>query len=137
MYRPLNIIRDFQDGEIHAEEAAFRIAEVETKIKDELAMIKSFKDDLIDPLQVFKENYPEGYKGMTVEIRAGRTNFNFKGIEEVREAEETAKFIKEKYKNAFYQLERGVAPVDAETGEVMDLPKVTHSAPVLILKIKG
>ncbi len=65
--------------------------------------------------------------GYEVTLRDGSKRFNFKPVQEWSKAKQSITEIEAKYRAAWALADKGTKPVDAETGEVLDLPEVTYT----------
>lgn len=82
------------------------------------------------------KNYDKNFEldGFKFEKRNGRATYDYKGIQEWSEIKESLKATEDKYKGAYLQYQKGITPIDSKTGEVIELPKVSYSKDVLIVK---
>lgn len=98
--------------------------------------IKAWKSENLNELESDASEYPDGYAGFTFEFRSGGGTLVYKGIPEWDEAEKKKKELEAKYKAAYNSLQKGMAPVDAETGEVLKVPYLKPRAGSVVLKAK-
>lgn len=112
----------------------------------EMRKQKAFHEQMIKDINAFEyENYNEiessakehqnEFRGVKFEFRGGRKTFDFKGIEEVQIAKDNAKEIEQKYKTAWEMKQKGFAPVDEETGEILKLPNVKFGKSIMVVKL--
>jgi hypothetical protein len=74
------------------------------------------------------------YKNWSFELRNGRRIFDFKHIPEWVERQQSLKEVEERAKHAFMaKTQSNVIAVTAD-GEVIDLPKVSYTKDVLVIK---
>lgn len=130
------ILQDYREGLISPEESAYRIKKWEDDIKFEAEKASELKALLINDLSNFNTEMPDGYKGLKIEIRSGRRMFDFKGIKTIENAKKSLKALEERHKSAFLSLEKGIVPVDQETGEIIEVPSVSYGKDSLILSFK-
>lgn len=122
------------------------IEQVKSEEKSALLVLKDLKDfykmlkEEIDIVQEMALNEAEHYEthfnlhGFAFEKRNGRTMYDYSKIEEVIKAKENLKEVELKYKGAYIQSQKGIIGVTKEDGEVLQLPKVTQTNQVLIIK---
>lgn len=67
------------------------------------------------------------HAGYKITLKDGSRRFNFKPIREWSQAKKSIADMEAKYKAAWMSADKGIMPVDEETGEVLDLPEVTHT----------
>ncbi|MXV39373.1 hypothetical protein GO491_11910 [Flavobacteriaceae bacterium Ap0902] len=102
----------------------------EQMIKD----IKAFEDAKKDEIQTEAEQYQNEYKGAKFEFRSGGKTLDYSGIPEVSEKEKELKEIKEKYKMAFENSQKGLLVI-SEDGEELPLPKPKYRKGSMIVKL--
>lgn len=74
------------------------------------------------------------FKGFQFEKRQGSKRFDFKNISEWKIAKENIANVEEKYKIAWEASTKAKMHSVSEDGEVMELPQVTYSKDVIIVK---
>lgn len=97
----------------------------EKQIRD--AAIESATDNNLD-----KEPYIIGdYK---LSMRAGGGRWDFKNIPEWVELDEQRKALEERHKHAYRDHMKGIAAVDAETGEIIAPAAYKGNAPAIVIQ---
>lgn len=65
-----------------------------------------------------------GYHGLVFTVQT-RTTYNFSKVQEVAKLKADIKELEEKGKLALKLIEKGIEPLDANTGELLPIPEVT------------
>lgn len=131
----VNDISRVENGEVHLLEATIELRKQKAFHEQMIENIKSFESENFNEIEVQAKEYQNEYKGSTFEFRNGRKTFDFKGIEEVEIAKDNAKEIEAKYKAAWEMKQKGLAPVDEDTGEVLQVPTVKYGKSVMVVKL--
>lgn len=123
-----------EEGEISILDAVIHMRKQRAFYEEMLKHIKSFEDENRDSIQEEAEMYENTYKGATFEFRSGGKTFDYSKIDEVAEAEEKVKELKDKYKLAFENSQKGLLAI-SEDGEELQLPIPKYRKSSLIIKL--
>lgn len=83
----------------------------------------------------FEKYGKAGYKGYTATIQ-NRTTMNYKNIPAWQDAEQMKKEVEAKAKLAYQFRQKGMEPIDANTGELLPEPEVTVTSFLKTEKVK-
>ncbi len=105
------------------------LGQIEKKVKETKSVVKA-------AAMQEAENHEKTFehRGLKFEKRNGRKVWNFKGIQEYDLADAAKKEVEAKYKSAYSSYQKGITPVDPETGEQLDIPEVHNADDVLVIK---
>lgn len=105
------------------------LTEIEKSLKES---IKTVKELALEEASKYPEKtFISGDHQFT--LKEGSRRFDFKHIEEWKSAKEMLTGIEQKYKSAYQSSLNNVMNV-TDSGEVLELPKVTYTAPAIICK---
>jgi hypothetical protein len=124
-----NLANDVKDGFIDPIVALKTLSDLSKGIDE-------YKKEVYEIALKEAEKYSEKtfeHQGVKVEKRNGSRLWNFKGIQEWNDLNESRKSKEELYKSAFDNYAKGVQMVD-ENGEQVPIPVVTYGKDVLVLK---
>lgn len=124
------LVQDVHDGNESPLKAYGIIKEVQKYVE---TCVKEIESSALNEAQRWDEKQFDT-DGFHFEKRNGSARYDFSGIEEYNRVKDNLKQLEEKYKVAFRSWQKGITPVDDETGEVIPQPKVTYSKDVLIVK---
>jgi hypothetical protein len=129
----MSLIKEYylkmQDGEMNPLEAyanAKRISDEEQQYMEEMQL------QAIEEAKKFEDKQFE-FSGFRFEKRNGTRRFDFKNIAEWKLAKEKISSIESRYKIAWEASTKSIQGV-TEDGEVLELPQVTYSKDVIIVK---
>lgn len=129
MINYIQLVENTEDGK----EDPFKALAILNELSDEIKQcIEQIKPIAFQEAEKYDKSFV--HHNLKIERRDGRKTWNFKKIEEWSKAEEQRKKVEGKYKAAFEMYQRGATPIDESTGEVLQLPEVTYSKDVLIVK---
>ena len=123
------LVQNVLDGE---ESGLVALAILKEELKSVQECIKEVEQIAMDEADSYGEK-KFTHKDLMVERRNGKRNFNFKSIPEWQKAESLKKSIEEKAKSAYANYENNITSVTND-GEIIQLPEVTYSKDVLIIK---
>lgn len=133
----MNTVHRAENGEISMLDAFIQIEEERKQLENSLAIVKSFKDDQFENIANEALEYPEGYKGFTVEVRSGGKMYNYKSIPEWQDADQKKKEVEHKYKVMLEAKLSGSSFANiSEEGEELPLPEISYRKSSIILKTK-
>lgn len=119
-----------QEGEINPLEA---YANAKKIADEEQQYIEEMHAQAIEEAKKYQEKQFV-FKDFQFEKRQGSKRFDFKNISEWKIAKENIASIEEKYKIAWEASTKAKMHSVSEDGEVMELPQVTYSKDVIIVK---
>jgi len=127
------LVQDVHDGN----ESALKAYAI---INDSIKLLTSCKKEIEEAAK--KEGSTYGAKtfneyGYVFEMRNGGRVWDFKHLDEWQQANVKKKAIEEKYKTAFNAKANGFSGLNEETGEIIELPKVSYKSDSLIVKFKN
>lgn len=131
----VNDLNKIKNGEVHLLQATIELRKQRVFHEEMIEEIKAFESENYNEIEAEAKEYQNEYGGASFEFRNGRKTFDFNGIEEIKEAKEHAKKVESKYKSAWEMKQKGLAPVDEETGEVLQVPTVKYGKSVMIVKL--
>ena len=115
---------DYECGNISALEVATEFRKDNDYFETMMNMRKSWMDEYRDEIVDEAEGYGrEGYNGFIFSTNTKKT-YDFKSVPAWLEAKNKLTEIEEKGKLALQLQEKGIEPVDAETGEILPIPQV-------------
>jgi len=130
-----SIISDYYEGNIQLEDALVIMEEQKNKLEEEINFYKEFKQELSEEISSLKNEFPDGYKGYSFEVRNGRTMYSFENIKEWLDVDNQKKEIEKRYKAIFKAKSKGIEFADIDkNGEQLDLPTVTYGKQSVIIK---
>ena len=125
-----NIVKDVEIGNINPLDAYTIFKRMESVFNEAKKSIDTFA---IDEAEKFGKSSFE-FNGQKYEVRNGATRYSFDHIEEYANKKAELKTLEEKYKLAYKNSSLKLSSLDENTGEVLELPKVTSSKSSLIVK---
>tara|TARA_R110002012_G_C11299572_1_gene573149 strand:+ start:116 stop:520 length:405 start_codon:yes stop_codon:yes gene_type:complete len=123
-----NLVQEVIDGNCSPYEATYFIKEEIKKLKEHLEIVHAEAQN-----QSIYEDKTFEKDGFKMEKRNGRKVWNFKGCESYKIAKDNLTEIENDLKDNFNQWEKGNT-VTNEDGVIMEVPKVTYTKEVLIIK---
>jgi hypothetical protein len=122
------LTKEALDGEISSYMASYLIKEQLKIVKEHLEIVNTHAiNESIYEEKTFKKD------GFNMEKRNGRKVWNFKGCESYKIAKDKLAEIKNDLKDNYKQWEKGNT-VTNEDGEILEIPEVTYTKDVLIIK---
>lgn len=106
------------EGELSNLDGLIKMRQSKEQCEKCLEIIKSFEDSRLNEIAHDASEYPKGYQGYIVTLTNGRKMFNFKGIEDIEELENSKKKLEDQYKNAFEGFQKGIVQTVKEDGEI-------------------
>lgn len=131
----INTCDNVENGNIELLEAVIEMRKQKAFHEQMIKDINEFEAQNYNDIENSAKDYQNEFRGVKFEFRGGRKTFDFKGIEEVQIAKDNAKEIEQKYKTAWEMKQKGFAPVDEETGEVLQIPIVKYGKSSMIVKL--
>lgn len=131
----LKILEQVESGDINFLEAVIEVRKIKLGINSLLKDLDAFENEYYNEIQMEASEHQNEYKGAKFEFRNGRKMFDFKGIDEVEKANQELKAIKDKYQSAWENRQKGLVPIDEETGEILNLPVVKYGKSSLVVKL--
>ena len=119
------------DGEINPLTAVIFLKELEKKSKEYKSKIE---DIAIDELSKYGREGTD-LNGYSLKLKKSAGRWDFKHIEEIVEAENNLKQLKEKYKLAYHQIEHNTTSV-GEGGEVIKPAHFKHGKEIISISKK-
>jgi hypothetical protein len=130
----MSLIKDYyqrmQDGEISPLEAYAMAKQIDAEHQQYLEEMQA---QAIEESKKWQEK-SFAFKGFQFEKRQGSKRFDFKNISEWKQAKENISAVEEKYKLAWEASSKAKMHSVTEDGEVLELPLVTYSKDVIIVK---
>lgn len=131
-----NIVDDYDNGNISAAEAwlVFK-SDIETltrQLENRKAWGEENKNAIADEFEKYGK---DGLHGYTAKIQT-RTTLSFKNIPEWNDAEKLKKDVESKARLAHQLRQKGMEPVDANTGEILPEPEVSVTSFLKTDKVK-
>ena len=118
-------VDQYESGNISAIDLAVKfkneIDVMTTQIENRKSWLDKAKREIANEADQYGKS---GYKGLVFTIQTRSTN-SYKNIDAWANAEKTKKEIEAKAKLALQLIEKGIEPVDANTGELLPVPDVT------------
>jgi len=131
----LNYIQLVEDTEL-GKESPFKAMAILNELAKEIKECQDqIKPIVIEEAAKYDKTFEKD--GLKIEQRNGKRTFNYKHIKEVTDAEDVVSEIKYKYRAVWEAYIRGGTTIDESTGEVMDMPNVTQSADIVVIKNTG
>jgi uncharacterized protein (UPF0210 family) len=128
----INYVKDIaqlvENGEIEALNAFLFLKELEIKSKE---YKKRIEEIAIDELS--KHNGSTEMNGYTISLKKSAGRWDFKHIQEIVDAENNLKQLKEKYKLAYKQQNNNITAI-GDGGEVIDPAKFNHGKEIIQIK---
>lgn len=131
----LKIIEQVESGDINYLDATIEVRKMKLELNELLNNLNAFESEYYNEIEMEAQEYQNEYKGAKFEFRSGRKMFDFKGIDEVDKANQRLKEVKQKYQSAWENNQKGLAPIDAETGEILNLPIVKYGKSSVVVKL--
>ena len=131
----INICEDYKGGNIEILEAVLALRRLKTDCEAILKDISSFESEYYNEIELSSKEYNNQFRGARFEFRNGRKTFDFTKIAEIIRANKTLKDLKKKYQVAWEMKQKGIAPVDEETGEILQVPEMKQSKSSMIVKL--
>jgi chaperonin GroEL (HSP60 family) len=130
----MSLIKEYydkmQDGEISPLEAYAMAKQVDAEHQQYLEEMQA---QAIEESKKWQEK-SFAFKGFQFEKRQGSRRFDFKNISEWKVAKENIAAVEDKYKIAWEASNKANMHSVTEDGEVLELPQVTYSKDVIIVK---
>lgn len=125
-----SIFLKVENGTITACEGYALINEIENDFKKKKEIISCLA---LEESELHPKNF--ALAGFKFERRNGKATYNFKGLQSWNDAKSKLKAIEDLSKQAFSNYKKGLkVDIIDENGEVVQLPKVTYSSDILIVK---
>lgn len=131
----INTCNEVENGNKEILDAIIELRKQKQFHEQILKEINTFESQYFTEIECTAKEHENEFKGVKFEFRAGRKTFDFKGIQEVEIAKQNAKEIEQKYKSAWDMKQKGMIPIDEDTGEVLPIPKVKYSKSSMIIKL--
>lgn len=132
--RVLRIMEQDDLSEINKIAALVELHEIQKGLDGISKDIAAWKRENLSDFEMIAQEYPDGYGGYTFEFRNGGKTFVYDQIPEIVSSKMALKSLEEKYKAAYASIQKGITPIDSETGEVLQSPTVKYRASSVILK---
>ena len=118
-------VDQYEAGNISAIDLAVKFKNEIDIMTAQIENRKSWLDEAKREIAGEADGYGEsGYKGFVFTVQTRSTN-SYKNIDAWLNAEKTKKEIEAKAKLALQLIEKGIEPLDANTGELLPIPEVT------------
>lgn len=118
-------IDQYENGHISAIDLAVKfkneIETMEAQVKNRKEWLDEAKREIANEAEGYGK---EGYKGLVFSVQT-RTTYNFSKVQEVAKLKADIKELEEKGKLALKLIEKGIEPLDVNTGELLPVPEVT------------
>lgn len=131
----VNTINQVESGDIEVLDAVIKMRKQKAFHEEMLKEIAHFENEKFNEIELEAKEYQNEFRGAKFEFRNGRKTFSFKGIDEVEKATKDLKSVKDKYQSAWEMKQKGLAPVDEDTGEVLQLPTVSYGKSSMVVKL--
>lgn len=131
----VNTINQVENGDIQVLDAVIEMRKQREFHEQMLKEISHFESEKYNEIELEAKEHQNEFRGAKFEFRSGRKTFSFKGIDEVEKATEDLKTVKDKYQSAWEMKQKGLAPVDEDTGEVLQLPTVSYGKSSMVVKL--
>lgn len=131
----VNTINQVENGDIQVLDAVIEMRKQREFHEQMLKEISHFESENYNEIELEAKEHQNEFRGAKFEFRNGRKTFSFKGIEEVEKATKDLKSVKDKYQSAWEMKQKGLAPVDEETGEVLQIPTVSYGKSSMVIKL--
>ncbi len=131
----INTFNAYENGDINVLDAVIYLREQKAFHEEMLKNIKDFESENQHEIELEANANQNEYKGAKFEFRAGRKTFDYSKIEEVATAKNNVKELEQKYKSAWENHQKGLVPVDAETGEILQLPEMKVGKSTMVVKM--
>ena len=133
----LNTCDNYENGDISVIDCAVMFKQDNDMLEQLISERKSFLDENKHEIETESESYgKEGYKGFIFSVQQRKT-LDFCDVEEISDLKQKIKDLEEKGKLALKLLEKGIEPVDVNTGELLPVPYVKTSYFIKIDKVKN
>lgn len=133
----MQIVNEAERGDITMLDAFIQLEEERKQLEMSMAIVKSFKDANLEYISQEAKEYPEGYRGYSVEVRNGGKIYSYKNIPEWQEYNKAVKECEKRYKSALDAKINGNPHANVtEDGEELPLPEITYRKSSIILKKK-
>lgn len=125
--RFLNLADDYDCGNTSALEVAIEFRKDNEYFEQLMNMRKSWMEEYKDEIVDESEQYGrDGFNGYIFTKQSKRT-YDFNNVSEWIQTKQKLAEIEEKGKLALKLQEKGIEPVDAETGELLPIPQVKQT----------
>ena len=128
-----NKMMEYDNGDSEILDVLLYLEDYRKPLEDCLKIIKSFKDENLDAIEVSAMDYKDGYNGFDVAVRNGGRMYNFKGVDEWMTYDKAKKECEDRLKQAFISKEKGLL-VASEDGEEIELPTLSYRKSSVIVK---
>lgn len=130
-------VKNYEDGNVGLLDTVITLRKQRKLLESIVNEIKDFEYKYYNELEIASKDVNNQYMGAKFSFRAGKKTFDFSEIEEVKIARENLKEIEGKYKSAWYMQQKGMMPVDEQTGEVLKVPLMKQSKSSLTIDLKN
>lgn len=127
-------IEQAEEGYAGFLETVIELRAIKEFFDKQLKKIKEFEDKYYSILEQESSEIGGELKGVKFEFRNGGKVFSFDNIKEIREKEDELKSLKEKYKSAWENKQKGLLAV-TEDGEELELPTISYRKSSMIVKL--
>jgi hypothetical protein len=125
----------YDNGDNDVLETLLYLEDFKKPLEECLTVIKEFKDQYIQQIEVSAMDYKDGYNGFDISIRNGGRVFNYKEVEEWQTYEKAKKDCEERLKLAFLSVEAGNLGVTKD-GEEIELPSIVNRKSSVSIKLR-
>lgn len=102
-----NVVRQVEEGELSHLDALIIMHQNREEAEKTLAIIKEFSSNNLNEIANKAEEYKGKYNGYEIKSVNGKKLYKYDDIAEVTELEESVSAIKEKFKSAFENYQKG------------------------------
>lgn len=131
----INTCEDYKNGNIQLLEAVLRLRKRRVECESILKNIAAFEAEHYNEIELSAKEHQNEFRGAKFEFRNGRKTFDFSNIKEINDVTQKLTDTKSKYQTAWEMHQKGVAPVDADTGEVLELPTMKQGKSSMVVKL--
>ena len=123
----LNFCDEYESGNLTALDVATKFKQENDYFETMMNMRKSWMEEYREEISDEAIGYGrEGYNGFIWGLQSRKT-YDFKNVDEWLITKQKLSEIEEKGKLALQLQEKGIEPVDAETGELLPIPQVKNT----------
>ena len=131
----VNKMMEYDNGDSTVLDALLYLEDFKKPLENCLLVIKEFKDQNLQQIEVEALDYKDGYNGYDISIRNGGRTFNYKGVEEWQTYDKAKKECEERLKSDFISIENG-RMLATEDGEEIELPTAVNRKSSVSIKLK-
>lgn len=132
----LNSCEDYENGNITALDCAVKFKQDNDYLEQLMNERKTWIDENRDSVTEESEQYGKsGYKGFIFSLQTRKT-LDFSNIKEITTLKTKIKDIENNGKIALQLIDKGIEPLDVNTGELLPIPTVKTTSFVKIDKAK-